>query len=86
MGIAKKCCFFVSLRWLKRVASCLIIFGLAVAIVFLLFPDENVKKNKSVIDSHNATGTVEYPPQSLKEGFYERNNTVEMQDKSEDFI
>lgn len=76
MSIAKKCCFFVSLRWSKRVASCLIIFGLAVAIVFLLFPGENEKKNHSVKNGENAAGTVEYPPQLLKEGFYERNNTV----------
>ena len=76
MSIANKCCFFVSLRWLKRVASCLIIFGLAVAIVFLLFSGENEKKNHSVKDSQNAAGTVEYPPQLLKEGFHERNNTV----------
>ena len=76
MSTATKCCFFVSLRWLKRVVSCLITFGLAVAIVFLLFPGENEKKNHSVKDSQNAAGTVEYPPQLLKEGFHEKNNTV----------
>lgn len=43
MSLIKQCCFFMSSRWLKRVASILFLLGLAVAIVILLFPGEHKK-------------------------------------------
>ena len=33
----------LSFRWVKRVALCLVLFGLAVAIIFLLFPGKHEK-------------------------------------------
>jgi len=34
---------FLSFRWVKRVAASLVLFGLAVAIIVLLFPGEHEK-------------------------------------------
>lgn len=34
----------LSFRWVKRVALSLVLFGLAIAIIFLLFPEEHEKR------------------------------------------
>lgn len=38
MKSPRNCCFFMSSRWLKRVASSIFLLGLVVAIVILLLP------------------------------------------------
>lgn len=68
--LAQNGCFFVSFRWLKRVASCLAIFGLVVAIVFLLLPGKYKKEGYSVKDTKTGIHLL------MQHGFYNSNSTV----------
>lgn len=56
---------FLSFRWLKRVASSLVLFGLAVAIIILLFPGEHEKHrirkdlNSTLVNSNIKDGGLQ---------------------------
>ena len=76
MSFARKCCFFLSYRCLRRVVTCLTLAGLAVAIVILLFPGEHGKNDYSVKGNKTAAIVLHLPPKS---GFYERNSTLVLQ-------
>lgn len=65
MKSPRNCCFFMSSRWLKRVASSIFLLGLVVAIVILLLPGEYERHRIQKILNKTFNNTMNSEPQRL---------------------